>query len=429
MAMLHSPALQRRLANTGPATFILIAGLVAFVTYGCIYALRKPFTAASFSGMEILGVHYKIALVISQVLGYAIAKFIGIRFISSLGAGRRAAAVLAMIAIAVCALLGFALTPPSWGLFWMFLNGLPLGMGWGLIFSYVEGRRVTEALAAFLCVNFIISAGFVKTIGRWMMLDWGLSEFWMPFAVAMLFMPALLLGLWLLEHLPPPSAADVAQRSQREAMNNSSRKDMFRRYLPGLAVLVIIYLALTIMRDVRDNFTIELWTELGYGAQPAILTTTELPVALFVLMLIGALIFIKDNRRALLANHAILVVGALMMFMTTLLFQGGYLSPVLWMMLSGVGVFLPYILFNGVIFDRLLGAFRESGNVGFLIYIADSIGYVGSISVLLWRNFGNSEIGWVQFFTDLCLYGAVLIFVFSILSWQYFRRKYKTTFG
>jgi len=420
--------LQRRLANSDSLAFILVAGLVAFVTYGCIYAFRKPFTAATFSGMEIWGVQYKITLVISQVAGYALSKFIGIRLISSLSAARRATSVLIMIGIAGVSLLGFALTPPSWGPFWLFMNGLPLGMGWGLIFSYIEGRRVTEALAAFLCINFILSSGFVKTLGKWIMMDWGVSEFWMPLSIAMLLLPLLLLGLWVMEHLPAPSAEDIAQRTQRQPMNRETRKALFRKYAPGLLVLVAIYLALTILRDVRDNFTVEIWAELGYGGQPSVLTIAEIPVALLVLAFVAALALIKKNDRALWINHAIVVGGALVMIVTTVMFQSGHLSPVVWMIFSGVGIFLPYILFNGVIFDRLLAVFRETGNVGFLIYIADSIGYLGSVLVLLWRNFGKADLSWVQFFTALCLYGAIFILLLGLVSWAYFRRKHKQFF-
>jgi len=426
--MLKSAMLQRRLANSGSLAFILVAGLVAFVTYGCIYAFRKPFTAATFSGMEIWGVQYKITLVISQVAGYALSKFIGIRLISSLSAVRRATSVLIMIGIAGVSLLGFALTPPSWGPFWLFMNGLPLGMGWGLIFSYIEGRRVTEALAAFLCINFILSSGFVKTLGKWIMMDWGVSEFWMPLSIAMLLLPLLLLGLWVMEHLPAPSAEDIAQRTQRQPMNRETRKALFRKYAPGLLVLVAIYLALTILRDVRDNFTVEIWAELGYGGQPSVLTIAEIPVALLVLAFVAALALIKKNDRALWINHAIVVGGALVMIVTTVMFQSGHLSPVVWMIFSGVGIFLPYILFNGVIFDRLLAVFRETGNVGFLIYIADSIGYLGSVLVLLWRNFGKADLSWVQFFTALCLYGAIFILLLGLVSWAYFRRKHKQFF-
>ena len=159
------PGLQRRLTRSSPFLFVLIAGAVAFAAYGSVYALRKPFTAAAFDGMLLWGVQYKIALVIAQVAGYALSKFLGIRIISGLKSGRRAWALLLLSAVALLALLGFALSPPSWGIFWLFINGMPLGMAWGVVFSYLEGRRVTELLAAILCINFILSSGFVKTVG------------------------------------------------------------------------------------------------------------------------------------------------------------------------------------------------------------------------------------------------------------------------
>lgn len=418
--MWHSPILKRRLARAGPAVFILTAGLVAFTAYGCVYAFRKPFTAASFSGLSILGVQYKIALVIAQVAGYALSKFVGIRLISALGPEHRAVALLALIGVAAFSLLGFALLPAPWGLFCMFLNGFPLGMAWGVVFGYLEGRRVTEALAALLCINFILSSGFVKTVGKWLMLGQGVSEFWMPFTAGILFLPVFLLCVWLLEHLPPPAEADLAQRSKRRAMTAGERKTLFLRYAPGLLLLVGIYLALTILRDVRDNFAVEIWYELGFGHQPGVLTTAELPIAAVVLSAIGAMALIKNNFQALWLHHAMLIGGALLTLISTLLFRTNALPPMLWMILSGGGIFLSYILFNGVIFDRLLAAFRERGNVGFLIYIADAIGYLGSVLVLLWRNFGRANLNWVRFFGDLCLYGSVLILFFSLFSWRYF---------
>jgi hypothetical protein len=417
------PGLQRRLTHSSPLLFVLVTGAVAFAAYGSVYALRKPFTAAAFDGMQLWGVQYKIALVIAQVAGYALSKFLGIRIISGLKTGQRAWALLLLSAVALLALLGFALSPPSWGIFWLFINGIPLGMAWGVVFSYLEGRRVTELLAAILCINFILSSGFVKTVGKLLILDYGVSEFWMPFLAGLLFLPILLLCVWVLEHLPPPSAADQLARSERRPMNQADRKILFRRYAPGLVLLVGVYLLLTIVRDVRDNFAIEIWAELGMGDKASVLTTAEIPIALAVLAVIGALALLKDNFKALWTYHAIFIGSALLIMAATFLFQQDMLSPMLWMVLSGTGAILPYILFNGVIFDRLLAAFKEAGNVGFLMYIADAIGYLGSVAVMLWRNFGNADMSWLQFFGQLCWWGAGMVLVLSLLSWAWFARR------
>ena len=200
---------------------------------------------------------------------------------------------------------------------------------------------------------------------------------------------------------------------------------LFLRYAPGLVLLVSVYLLLTVVRDVRDNFAVEIWNELGFKGQAAILTTAEAPIAVLSLLTVGALMFVKNNFRAFGLNHLLTAVGAVLLFGSTLLFQNGLLSPVSWMVLSGFGLFLPYILFNGVLFDRLLASFRERGNVGFLMYTADSIGYLGSVLVLLWRNFGSANLSWLAFYTNLCYAGASLVLILTAVSWWYFSNKYR----
>ena len=94
----------------------LWAGLAAFGTYFCAYGLRKPFTATDYAGAELLlgGLDFKVGLVIAQVLGYALSKFIGIRLISELRPGRRTALLLGLVAVAELALIGFGLVGDHW---------------------------------------------------------------------------------------------------------------------------------------------------------------------------------------------------------------------------------------------------------------------------------------------------------------------------
>ena len=55
--------------------FILWAGGAALLSYSLVYALRKPFTAATFDGMDFFGMDYKVATTIMQIFGYLISKF------------------------------------------------------------------------------------------------------------------------------------------------------------------------------------------------------------------------------------------------------------------------------------------------------------------------------------------------------------------
>src|ERR1035438_941816 len=146
-------------------------------------------------------------------------KFIGIKVIAEMPAGRRVIWLLGLIAVSEAALLVFAVTPaPLNGLF-LFVNGLPLGMVFGLVLGFLEGRRHTEALTAGLCASFIFAGGVTKSVGAYL-LDAGLTEAWMPFWAGLLFAPPLLVFAWMLSRIPAPSAADVAARAARTPMRS-----------------------------------------------------------------------------------------------------------------------------------------------------------------------------------------------------------------
>src|SRR5262245_47998797 len=118
--------------------------VAAFGAYFCMYAFRKPFTPSTYEGDRLGEVGYKTVLVTAQVLGYTLSKFLGIKFIAELTPQRRVASLLGLIGLAQLALLLFALTPAPFNFPWLFLNGVPLGMVFGLVLSFLEGRRRSE---------------------------------------------------------------------------------------------------------------------------------------------------------------------------------------------------------------------------------------------------------------------------------------------
>src|SRR6188768_2108986 len=207
---LSSPehSITRWLRNTNLFGFTLFTSITAFCLYTCVFAFRKTFVAATFEGMMYAGVSYKVWLVCFQVVGYGLSKFIGIKVISEVEARSRTLGVLLMISIAALSWLFFALVPPPSNMIFLFTNGLPPGMVWGMVFGYLEGRRVTEVLGASLSVSFIFSAGLSRSVGAYVMRDWNVSEFWMPLVGCALFALPLLGFLWLIDKVPPPTAMD-----------------------------------------------------------------------------------------------------------------------------------------------------------------------------------------------------------------------------
>lgn len=397
----------------------------AFCLYTCIFALRKTFGVATYENMSVGGVDFKVWMVIFQVLGYMLSKFIGIKVVSELGAHARLKGILLMVSIASLSWLCFAITPRPYNLIFLFFNGLPLGMVWGMVFGYLEGRKFTEVLGASLSVSFIFSAGFAKTIGGYIMLDWGTSEFWMPFVSACLFFPPLILFLWMLNKIPPPTAEDETLRTKRSPMTRQERLKYTLTFAPGLILLILTYMLLTAFRDFRDNFSAEIWKSLDYN-KPGIFTYTESIVTVVVLIVIGSLMVIKDNFKAMVVNHVIVFLGMITVGLSTLAYEKEIISPPTWMILVGMGLYFGYIQFNSIFFDRLIATFKYVSTVGFLIYLADSFGYLGSVGVLLFKEFGNTQLSWLEFFISsgyiLSVAGSILI----TASLIYFIAKYKS---
>ncbi len=404
--------------------FLLTASFAAFITYLSMYAFRKPFTAAIFDQQSLWGIDYKIVLIISQLLGYTLSKYIGIKIIAELKPEKRTRTLIHLILFAWISLFFFAITPYPFNFPFMFLNGLPLGMIWGIVFSYLEGRKFTELLGAAMASSFIVASGVVKGVGRYTIDQWSVPEIWMPFLTGLIFLPALIFGARLLHKLPPPSKEDILLRTERVPMNALDRKLFFQRFIPGIVFSVLIYVGLTIFRDLRDNFAIEFWTGYGYSNTPALLIFSEIPIAILVLIIIALMIFIRDNKFAFFMNLTVNLLCGIFLLVITVLLMRNQFDPVYWMILSGFAMYLPYIIFHTVYFERWIAYFKIKSNIGFLMYISDAAGYLGSTFILLFKNFNSYQISWIDFFKISALATSLLIIILSLLTFFYFKKQH-----
>lgn len=403
------------------------AAIVVFLAYTMIFGFRKSFTVATFDGIEVWGYSYKTILVIAQVLGYMLAKFYGIKYIAELKRSGRGIIILSMAGIAWLSWLGFALVPAPYNIIFLFINGFPLGMLWGVVFSYVEGRRGTDFIGAALAVSFIFASGFVRSAGGWLMLEFGVSEFWVPFFTAFLFAGPLLVFVALMEKIPAPDTNDELARMKRTSMDKNDRKKFIKQFLPGLIACILIYVFATIFRDIRDNFGAEMWKEMGYFNQPVLFSKTETPISIAILILIGSMVMIKNSYKAFMYAHFFIAIGFIIAGLSTFLFLRSFLEPIFWMTLVGLGLYMVYIPFNSVFFERFIATFKFTGNVGFLIYLADSFGYIGSIGVLFSKEIFKIQLSWINFFSNSVIVLSIVGLILTAFSAWYFTRKLTQT--
>ncbi|AUD06215.1 DUF5690 family protein [Spirosoma pollinicola] len=415
---MKSPAFLRN-----PTAFMLFGATAAFCTYACMYAFRKGITAVTFEGMAFAGISYKIWLVTAQVFGYAVSKGIGVKVVSEMSPGRRAVSLLFFVGFALLALLGFALVPAPYNIIFLFLNGLPLGMVYGTMIGFLEGRKQTDGLVAGLTASFIFASGFVKTVALTIRADWGVSEFWLPFVTGMLFVVPMLISVYALTLLPPPTAEDRALRTERKPMDGAERRAFVRNFRPGLVLLIASYVFLSAFRDFRDNFGPEILKDAGVE-NPGIFAKTETLVALGILVVMALLQRVTQNFRAFALLNGLMLAGGALVGLSTYAYSTGALSAGNWFLLTGLGLYMAYVPCNGLYFERLIASFQYVSTVGFMVTLADWYGYLGSVGVLLYKNFGHANISYREFFMDGAYILSVVYGVLVIGSFIYFQRRY-----
>ena len=400
--------------------------VICFLTYASVYAFRKPFTIGLYlDEPKIFGVDYKNILVIAQVLGYTLSKFYGIKFIAELNKAGRGWSILILIFLSFIPLLLFPLFSSPWNIVFLFLNGLPLGVLWGLIFSFVEGRKTSDFIGAAMAVSFIVSSGFVKTVAKWIQLTYQVQENWIPFYTGLVFLVPLTILVYLLEKIPDPSPEEAAEKSIRVPMDKNERKRFFNMFSFGLVSFIFIYILLTLFRDIRDNFAADIWLELGYGNSAGIFTSTELPIAVSVLVLIASMIYINNNKLAFQISQLIILAGFILCGISTFLFMQQLISGYVWIVLVGLGLYMGYIPFNCILFDRMIASFKIKGNVGYFMYLVDSFGYLATVFVIIAKGSMGISISWTYFYSHGVLALSILGSLISITTLLYFNKKYK----
>lgn len=395
--------------------------IAAFGCYFCVYGFRKPFTAGTYEDQFFMGIHWKSILISSQIAGYMLSKWCGIFFVSSITWEKRARAIILSILVAELALLGFGLVPKPYNLIFLLLNGLPLGMIFGYIQGFLEGKKNTELFIAALGSSFILADGVSKSVGV-SLLDWGVAENWMPFAAGLLYAVPFLFFVWMLTQIPRPTASEIADRAERSPMTQKDRIQLIKQLWPGISAISLLYLFAALLRGIRSDFAPEIWRYLGFNSVPSIYSQTEIWVTVGILLINGSLVLIKKNQIAFYTSLFAIASGFMLLIIAGLWGRDG-LSSFWLIVLTGFGIYLPYLTITTSVFERMIAITRHKANIGFLMYIVDSVGYLGYNVLLIAAGFIFPNWNLPQlFFSWITILGFAGL-VLSAASWIYFKRK------
>lgn len=415
-----------------------------------MYAFRKPFAAASFEGMTWFGgeVGLKAALAASQLIGYAASKIIGIKVCSELNHAKRGLFLFGVIGLAEASLLVYGVLPNNWKFLPIAVNGLALGLVWGVVVTFLEGRRTSEVLLAALSCSFIMASGIVKDFGKAVMaggdaawwhgvpflspkvveMTGPVSEGWMPVVVGLHYLPMFIFAVFLLKQLPDPNVKDVEERSERSVMKGKERMLFMTQFTLGMVLLCGAYLFLTAYRDFRDTYQVDIFRLMGYADSEennSLLGTSETLVAFAVTFGLGLLYWLRkvSHKGGLLLVWLFMSIGLAALAGGSWLYQAGMISGFTWMVMTGVGVYMAYVPFGSVLFDQIIASTRFHGTAVFAIYVCDGVGYIGAVSLYFLRGSLFGEMDKLAFFKEFTWVMAILGLVCLIVSYLYFAKK------
>lgn len=386
--------------------FVLWAGGTALLSYSLVYALRKPFTAAEFEGLQVFGMDYKIVVSIIQLLGYVSAKLLGIKYISELRPEGRLKFIIGSAALSEISLIAFGLLPMPYNIMALYFNGLSLGCMWGVIFSFLEGRRTTDILASIMGVSMALSSGVAKSLGLYTLNVLHVSEFWMPALIGAIAFPLLCFTGWMMTRFPQPTAADIASRSVRVTLNGHQRWALFRRFMPLLIMLFAANLLLTVQRDIKEDFIvciIDVSTVSSWAFAQIDSIATLVLLATFALLSTT-----YDHLKVLCILLVLSTCGMGTLAFLGVNFEQVGLPTTIWLFLQSLCLDMAYLSFQTIFFERFIACFKIKGNVGFFIITIDFVGYLGTLALLLFKEFYASHIDWASFYNSMSLYIGIV---------------------
>jgi MFS family permease len=405
--------------------FVILAGGGVLTAYFLVYALRKAFTAATFDGLYLWGADYKVVVSICQIAGYLLSKYIGIKIVSELKRKHRLPAIILSTLGAELSLVFFGLIPYPMNFIMMFFNGLSLGCMWGFLFGYIEGRRLTDILAGFLGVSIVISSGAAKSFGLYV-LSLNISPFWMPAIIGGIATPLLVGISCLLDRLPEPSAEEKNEKSERVPLNKNRRNALIRQYFTLLVPLFAVNILYTVLRDIKEDFLVDIVKHTDIRLSSFLFMRIDAVVMALLLVVLGSMIRIKENRRALVVLLILMFASSAVVFLSSLFFKSLSATPVMWLFLQSMGIYTAYLAFQTVFFDRFIACFKIKGNVGFFIYMSDFLGYLASCLFLFGKSFFKVHINWLEYYNTLATFVGITCMLSVGIVFSMLRQKIRT---
>lgn len=149
----------------------------------------------------------------------------------------------------------------------------------------------------------------------------------------------IILLAFILNALPAPSEEDIRSCTKRVPMDARQRKAIFFRFAPLLLMLFIANLFITIIRDVKEDFLVNIVDTSQFSAWA--ISGIDGMVTLIILALFILVSMIRDHQRVLYTLLWMVIGGTFLLVGISYYYEQLNLSPLVWMFLQSLGYILP----------------------------------------------------------------------------------------
>ena len=148
-------------------------------------------------------------------------------------------------------------------------------------------------------------------------------------------------------------------------------------------------------------------------------------VTLIILAVFASLALVKSHVKVLSILLTLVIAGAFTLSFVAFNYETLQLSPLAWLFIQSLCLYFSYLSFQTIFFDRFIACFRIRGNVGFFIAMIDSIGYTGTVLVLLFKECFNPDLDWLEFYNTMAGTVGIVCCTAFTLSLLYMIQRYR----
>lgn len=137
------------------------------------------------------------------------------------------------------------------------------------------------------------------------------------------------------------------------------------------------------------------------------------------------MVFVRSNLKALSILLGLIIASMVVMAVVSFGYEQLQLNAIAWLFIQSLCLYLAFLTFQTIFFDRFIACFKIRGNVGFFIAMNDFLGYTGTVIVLAVKEFFSPDINWTAFYNLMAGYVGIICFVAFVCSFIYLHQRYR----